>query len=173
MKVHLEFVQASPEWVPVAELVTEYWKAIGINSDYEVVESALFSERIGTGDVQARFAFTHKPVWFLPWWNGTGGGWDRAWRQWYTSNGAQGEETPQYVVDIYHLLEQIQTADPAVARTDLYEQYKKLEKENVYTITNIINVKQPIIANAKLGNITDKGWTFAINLSGEIWYYKQ
>lgn len=45
--------------------------------------------------------------------------------------------------------------------------------ENIFYFVHIEDVKQPLIVNAKLGNITDKGTAISINFAGEQMYFKE
>lgn len=103
--------------ISMDELVREYWQAVGVGVEInpttrEALAAALIANEVHASvwfaDVVAAIDMHTRPIWFRPPYgldaNPLGGGY--AWRQWWITNGAQGEEP----TDPYYL-DQMQLAD--------------------------------------------------------------
>src|SRR5690606_16639249 len=89
-----------PSWVPVGELIADYWKAVGIRLEIKSETPALFFERTGAnqhdasvygGEYGLELAIV-EPKWYLPLAGASLFGIE--WAAWYVSGGETGQEPP-------------------------------------------------------------------------------
>lgn len=150
----------APDIVPLAELVIEQWKQLGLDVKMKRIENALWGNRVNANEIQCTTIWTHTPLWYM----GDLGQnfWGRSWWLWWTTGGKQGEEPPQNVKDFYKADDDISVLPPDQG-IQKYEEVKKNLKDNLWYFVHIENVKQPMVCNAKLGNVSDKGFAIACN----------
>jgi peptide/nickel transport system substrate-binding protein len=105
-------------WGNIMELVTNYWKEVGVNAEYSVIERSLFYERkaayehdggVWTG--ADGIAVVMDPRWYMPFSDESIYG--VAWADWWRSGGTKGEEPPEAAKQQQALYDQLLvTADP-------------------------------------------------------------
>ena len=166
------------------ELITEYWKAVGLNTFPNPVERslresmaannelmvyplALGGARIVSG-ADARFynSIDTNDLGFAP-----------LWAKWYTSGGAQGEEPPAD-----HPLRQVWAAWDAAQTSPTIEAVRAnvkkmidIHKENVWVIGIHGERAAIFVMNKKLGNVPDNLLSGVYEPLGrpEQWYFKE
>lgn len=169
----LEHAAWAPDLEPVAELVAEQLKDVGINVQVKRIDSSLFDQRNDANEIQAAVGWSHDQGWDSDW---TGGSIDRGvgrlWAMWHATNGKEGEEPPDWVKQAYELDAKRWSA---VSGSDEYNQLKEQgyawSRENLPLIQIVEKVKYPMIANKKLRNVPQGGFAIAANFAGEqLWY---
>ncbi len=168
--IPFEVQAAAPDIVPLAELLTEMWKEIGIHVTVKTIDSALWSTRNTANELQASIMWTHTPLYYMQ--DMGQGHWGRQWDAWWKSSGKNGEEPPENVKEFYTLMDKMNVSPPEEA-VAIMGKIREEMKKNLYYFVHIENVKQPLIVNAKIGNITDKGTAISINFAGEQMYFKE
>lgn len=169
----LEHAAWAPDLEPVAELVAEQLKDVGLNIQVKRIESSLFDQRNQANEIQAAVGWSHDQGWDSDWTGGTiDRGVGRLWARWHTSNGKEGEEPPDWVKQVYELDAKRWSA---VSGSDEYNQLKEegyaWARENLPLIQIVENVKYPMIANKALRNVPSAGYAIACNFAGEqLWY---
>ena len=166
----MRYKPAAPDIVPLAELLTEMWKEIGIHVTVKTIDSALWSTRNTANELQASIMWTHTPLYYMQ--DMGQGHWGRQWDAWWKSSGKNGEEPPENVKEFYTLMDKMNVSPPEEA-VAIMGKIREEMKKNLYYFVHIENVKQPLIVNAKIGNITDKGTAISINFAGEQMYFKE
>lgn len=169
----LEHGAHAPDLEPVAELVAEQLKEVGINLQVKRIDSQLWGQRELANELQATMFWSHDQ-------NGdsdysgsnsfrrTG----RQWALWHETNGAEGEEPPQWVKDMYELdAKRWSTVSGSEEFNALKEQTFEWVRTNLPVIQIVETVKYPMIANARLNNVASAGFAIASNFAGEqLWY---
>ncbi len=170
--IHFETAPISPDQVPTAELVTEFWNTVGVKTQFKQIEDSLRGQRLNANEIQASTVWTHTPLWymadFMPTW------WAPLWWRWWTTDGAEGEEPPEDVQELYRMMESLSAVPPEEGR-QIHQQWLDALRDNLYFFVHCERQMQPLIVNAKLGNIVDDPEAFAIawNFSGEQFYFKE
>ena len=170
----------------INELAQEYWKAIGIDVTLKQVSSSLFWEMVNANEVElggkhldmntVNGLYSCTFCRFRPSWGVSNG---RPWQYWYNTDGAQGEEPPPDVKELFELSDRWLTMPP---NTDEWRALgKELMKKNVegmYQIGTVGMGPQPVLVADNLHNIPDEGswwydW-FAVWFAGyhaDQWYF--
>ena len=160
-----------PDLIPVAELLVEQWKeALGINVTMKTISMALWATRNTDNVLQASVMWTYTPLWYTGDWGQ--GLWGPLWNTYFNTAGKQGEKPPADVQKLYDLCAKISTvkSEDAMAAADAVK--AELKTHNWYLIP-ISNTKKPMIVNAKIGNISDKGFAIAVGFSMEQFFFKK
>ncbi|RIK44278.1 MAG: ABC transporter substrate-binding protein [Chloroflexi bacterium] len=169
----LEHGAQAPDLEPVAELVAEHLKDVGLNVQVRRIDASLFGQRNNANELQMSVGWSHDQGWDSDWTGGTiERGVGRAWWLWHTSGGAEGEEPPQWVKDVFALDAQRWSA---VSGSDEYNQLREdgyaWSRANLPLIQIVEQVKYPMIANKNLRNVPQGGYAIAANFAGEqLWY---
>lgn len=150
----------------------EYWQALDLNITMKLIDIGLWDTRNQANELMATMMWTHTPLWHNPDWDGH---WGREWSEWKNSTGTKGEEPPEDVKRIHHLLDQLFVV-PVEEAVDIDNQIRAEMNEHFWFISPLENVKQPLIVNAKLGNIPEEdsgAMAIAVNFSGEQLFYRE
>jgi peptide/nickel transport system substrate-binding protein len=114
-------------WAEIMEMVTNYWKAVGVNGSVKAIDRSLFYERKAAYDHDCMVwtgadgvAIVIDPRWYMPFSNESIYG--IAWADWWNTDGARGEEPPEAAKEQQRLYREIE-AQPDV------EQQKVLMKQ--------------------------------------------
>lgn len=169
----LEHGAHAPDLGPVAELVSEQFKEIGIDLQVKQIDPQLWDQRTLANELQATMFWAHDQGWDSDY-----SGSDsfrrsgRLWALWHETNGKEGEEPPQWVKDMYAL-------DAArwssVSGSDEFNKLKEdtyaWARTNLPVITVVEQVKYPMIAAKNLRNVANAGYAIASNFAGEqLWF---
>lgn len=168
----LEHAAHAPDLEPVAELLTEQLRDVGIRIQVKRIDSQLWGERRDANELQATVFWGHDQGWDSDYSGNMLNRVGSAWQIWLNTNGAEGEEPPQWIKDVIELDAQRWSA---VSGSDEFNELKEAtfawSRENLPAITIVETVKYPMIANAKLRNVAEGGYAIASNFAGEqLWY---
>jgi len=182
-QILLEHGAEAPDILPFTELVAQFWREAGINAQGRRLESALVGQRQAANELQTRVLWDVFPLWY---WGDAGYSmWGRLWDVHRTNTttitithedgtvetqDVRGIAPPPDVQEFYDLFASIHIV-PVTEAFGVFNQVKKSMDENVWFISPLENVKQPMIFNAKLRNISDQGFAIGVNFSAEqMWY---
>ena len=170
--------------VTISELVTNYWREVGIELKFSIIERSLFSLRTNNADYdlttwimepsQLKYR-TDSPAsgWFL-----TVGHWAPMWRNWYQTNGESGEEpvgAAKEMLDIGHAMRN--ELDDAKWQ-EMGKEFMLMFAENVFAIGTVGLPPRPMIFRRNIMNLYDElAWTNATagNFRGRVyqWWIKE
>lgn len=172
----LEHGAQAPDIAPVAEIVAEDLKKVGINVLVKKIDSTLWGTRRGSNDLMSTVFWSHD----VGWGGGVGMQDDgiaragRAWQQYYTSQGKQGQKPPEWAQQGYDLLAKWWAAVPGSAEwKQITDNSFAWQRDNLNMINIVEGVKYPMIASKKLGNVAQSGYAIASNFSGEQLFFKE
>ncbi|WP_338788182.1 ABC transporter substrate-binding protein [Metabacillus sp. FJAT-53654] len=168
--IPFEVQAAAPDIVPLAELLVEMWKEIGIHAAVKTIDGTLWGTRNTANELKASIMWTHTPLYYMSDYGETF--WGPLWDSWWQSGGETGEEPPEHVKKFFTLMDELQVSTPEEAKA-VEEKIREEMKNNLHYFVHVEKVKQPLIVNNKLGNITDKGTAISINFAGEQMYFKE
>ena len=168
---------------PITELVTEYWKAVGVEIQWKSITRTLLTQKIAAneepmslwhGDETADTLFLRRPKFFSPL-DGDESCWAPLWGRWYNTGGEQGEEPPQVIKDLYTWQDEFLLSE----NVDAADNTLKSEAEHVWTCGVIGNAPHPVMVRNNLMNVSktggywtwDTGWTWTE--FPEQWWIKQ
>lgn len=175
------------EFIPVSEMVVEYWNAVGIKTQLKQQERTYYLERGKTGDRDVQ-VFTLDSVAEFNLRSTSfsrlrpGNAYDdlefmAAYKKWFDTNGASGEQPPQDIIDIYNDCIKFTTLKPTDAEySELGKSILDRVSKKVWMIGVTVSPRVVIISNS-LGNTPTEG-TFANDYNfwkpyrGDTWYFK-
>lgn len=162
----------APDLEPIAELLAEQMKDVGINFQIKRIDSQLWGQRNTANELQATVFWAHDQNGDNDRLMGNLGLFGRQWNTWYTTGGTEGVEPPAWVMEA---LDRNKARWEAVAGEEEYnalaEEGYAWQQANIPQITIVENVKYPMIANKNLRNVPSAGYAIACNFAGEqLWY---
>jgi peptide/nickel transport system substrate-binding protein len=166
----IEVGAQAPDIVPLAEMVTAEWQKLGLNVTMKRIESSLWDQKNAANELQCTIIWTTPPLWYYADWGL--GLWGRSWTLWKDNNGTKGTEPPAEVKAFYDKINRLSVVAPEEA-LKIYDEIKNDMKENIWYFTHLENVKQPLVVNSKLRNVSDKGFAIAANFSAEQFFYEK
>lgn len=157
-----------PEWADVLDLVSGYWREVGVKMSPKPVEHSLFYERKAanehdaniwdTGGLNVLLSMFHAPLhgecnYAIPW------------AQWYTSDGAAGEEPSEAAKRQMELYDRIKQTTDADEQHDLAMQILDIAREEFYSIgisreTGGYGIVHNRVGNAPEETFFDGDWPY-------------
>ena len=157
-EIPFEIAMHASDQVPVTEMVTEYWKDVGIKATMKTIEPGLQATRRNANELQADLLWHHGPeLWWGALWDFVPSAYGRAWFTWFNTAGAEGEEPPEDVKKFMAAMDR-SIALSGAERDAAIEEVREMMMENVYIILNVEDVKYPLIVNKNLGNVPTGGF---------------
>jgi peptide/nickel transport system substrate-binding protein len=116
--VNIEYAPVFGPWADVLQMVAGYWGDVGVKTLPQEMSRPLFSERGSAGTVQDMSVWTMDrsahflvdPLYQMPRRGGTPASTGALYRDWWESDGEQGEEPPPEVKKAYELYDKCVTA---------------------------------------------------------------
>jgi peptide/nickel transport system substrate-binding protein len=176
---------ASPEFV---KLVSDYFKAVGLNVNSKELTSAATREnaKAETSDINMEWDVPYEPTLvaditlYTPYYSEISPLFGVKWKQWAISNGASGEEPPAWAKRMFEIAKEWKTVVPASDRyMELGRELVKLNLENMTIIGTIGELPKPIIVSNRLHNVKDELGTAHFNFGysypfrADQWYIKE
>ena len=186
----LNFQVSVPEdaWRKIGELVTDYWNAVGVKTNYKLIEIGLYRESrdgnqvdlaawgldiVDIGEVATRLTNLR------PHWGARASG--HLWRQWLQTDGENGMEPPQEIQDMWAVGEQFLDAPYGSEEwVELGKQFYQMSMEGLYQIGTIQRPPQPLLFKKNLKNTppndTTGQWSWSyrqwVLFLPEQWYFE-
>ncbi|HHV80973.1 TPA: ABC transporter substrate-binding protein [bacterium] len=148
-----------PPSVDIMELVTTYWKQLGIKAEVKTMERSLFETRhpanehemqtftiaIGADGYSSDLAPNTR--------------WCPLWYNWLNSGGKIGEEPPQEVKKLWQIFyEDFFSTTSEVRRTAMLKEAMRLHSENLWIIGTVGVKWMMMVAKNNLRNVPDSGF---------------
>ena len=174
-------------WLKIAELVTSYWQAVGVNVQFKLIEIGLYSELRNQGehdvaswglDIVDIGEYSNGANNLRPNWGARAGA--VQWQKWFNTDGAEGEEPPE---DVKKMNEAFDKWGKSAFGSDDYKKYGKeayeLSFKGLYQIGTIQLPPQPLLfasdlMNTPPNNTTGK-WSWSYRqwqmFMPETWYF--
>ena len=170
-EINLDMQPRFPDKIPVTELLIEYFKDVGIYSTMKVEEQAFYWEQVNANqkkivlesdECTTLYSFGHVAYFYhqgVP-----------KWSTWLQSNGTDGEQPAQWWLDVYNLGLKM---GPGIPWSDkALQDFKDGLYEYIPFIPFMDVPKQPVIVNAKLGNVFSDGVSQWLLYAAEQVYYE-
>jgi peptide/nickel transport system substrate-binding protein len=172
-EVPFEVTANAEDIVPVAELIVEQWKAVGLNTTMKTIESGLWGERNNANQLQAQITWNATlTMWWQIWGMTPGVGWAPLWNTWINTSGEEGEEPPEEAQHFTELILQSVAVNPESAeREEIIQEYLDILHEQIYCMPTVINVQAPLILHKDIKNVATAGFAIAAYYAAEQWYY--
>ncbi|MGQ9628825.1 MAG: ABC transporter substrate-binding protein [bacterium] len=180
MELYIESSAPATDFVPLIELVVDYWKKLGLYTTMKVITPELLSTRISANEVR---------VLITNWWDlpvalhnysmteynvlldmsklGAGC------QQWYASGGKAGFEPPGDLKRVYTLFDEVKTSTSPEEMVKKFDEWVKSVTDNLFMMPPVEDVMIPLVVNKNIGNVPDKGYQIVANFAGELFFFRR
>jgi len=176
--IPFEFSRVQRGQEKVVELVTEYWKSLGIMTTMKIIDLALYWDRKSANDLKAFSEWNALNYWEctpLAWFLAPSfilGDCGPLWGQWWSTDGEKGEEPPLEVKKYLELYKKITMSESAEEVKKRIDETRQLISDNAFWFTLVESV-YPTIFNKNLGNTPSRGYGIESNSGAELYFFRQ
>ena len=166
LTITLEFVDwETPKGITL-ELVSLYWREVGIDLRLKVVDRALQRARAQTSEMQMTVWHADRVTEILlplspAWWVPVHSGWDNTlwndWVNWHLTDGRLGAEPPPVMRQLQQWAEEMFATVDGQRRIKLGKKILASHADNLWNIGTVGLAPQPVVIARTLRGIPDKG----------------
>lgn len=158
-------IRVGPAVPKVTEMITTYWREVGIDATTKEVQDSLLSERktnalvhctVWHADRVTDMLFPIEPQWFIPTSGGGQGGCDAKWGQWYLAADRSAEglvEPPDEIKNLLSTFDKMTEVVDENERVALGQQIFDYLVEKPLQIGLILECPAPLLFNKNMRNI--------------------
>jgi len=166
LTITLEFIELETPRAISLELLTAYWREIGLDVRMKLIDRALHDQRaragsmemsIWTADRSTDLLFAAQPLWYLPLQIGWEGSQWNDWIRWYQSQGQAGAQPPPEIAQLHQWWDAMQQATEETVRVKLGKNILRSTSENIWSIGTVGMTPHPIVINKRLHNVKENG----------------
>lgn len=176
-RIPFEVADLSENHVPLAELVAEYWKKVGLYTTVHKIDDTLFGQRQEDNTLKATIIWIHYPIWqyaamddYLPY-----NSWAPLWYQWNVSEGKEGEEPPEEIKQLIdndgkYKAARLGTPESKAA----YDAIVKSHHDNIWALQVVEHAYWPTFFSNRVKNVPTgtkkEEFGIIVSYSMEQWY---
>ncbi len=160
--ISFDFVETeTPKWA-ITELVSEYWRQIGIEIQYKSITRNLLTQRVLANEVpmtlwhggsMSDILFLREPKFLTPNY-GDESCFGVLWGLWYRTGGEQGIEPPEYIKALYNALDDYNRTDNDESAAIVL----RAQAEHIWTIGTVGQAPHPLVVRNSLRNVAEYGY---------------
>ncbi|MEM7018408.1 MAG: ABC transporter substrate-binding protein [Pseudomonadota bacterium] len=182
--ITLEYIDfETPKGISM-ELVSHYWREVGIDLRLKLVDGNLQAARAVGGEMQMTIwhadRVTDILLAFQPdWWVPRRVGWDMMmwndWSRWHNTHGKMGEKPPPIMLQLQAWADEIRATMDEERRIELVKKMLAANAENLWTIGTVGLAPHPVVTSKRLRGMPKKGiwgwdnrWTLSYHPA--TWY---
>ncbi|HIG59936.1 MAG TPA: hypothetical protein EYQ22_03495 [Gammaproteobacteria bacterium] len=167
LTITLEFLDFETPKNISLELVTSYWREVGLDIRLKEVDPALQTSRATAGLMQMTvwhadrttdILFPFQPMWYVPMHTG----WEEShWNDWatyYLSKGLRGERPPAEIIQLQTWWDELTRSTDPQRVTTLGKKILRSTAENLWTIGTVGLAPQPVVVGHRLKNVAVQGY---------------
>ncbi len=167
LQITLEYMIGETPKQITLDLVTAYWREVGVSVNLKQISGPLQAIRAKAGlmdmtvwhaDRNADILFPIEPYWYVP----VNGGWEQSqwssWRRWYFTDGTRGEEPPKQIKQLLGWWENLRRATDEKVRIEMGKKILRSQAENLWALGVIGLGPHPIIVSDRLRNVPHQGY---------------
>jgi peptide/nickel transport system substrate-binding protein len=146
-------------WPDVADLVSRYWRAVGIKTEYDALSGTLYGTRRKTTEYDVMtWAYGRglhpllEPVFMFPYLQTTGA---PLYALWYTSGGKQGEEPPAEIKEVMNLYDEFLVTVNDAKRLEIGKKIVRKSVENLWMIGTVGISPTPLVKKNTMMNVPE------------------
>lgn len=144
------------------KLMTDYFKAVGLNVNPKELTSEATREnaKASRSDINMEWDVPYEPTLianvdlYIPYYSDISPLFGVQWRQWENTNGAEGEEPPDWAKQLFALAKEWKTLLPGTDRyVEVGQELVRINQENMTLIGTIGELPKVVVASNRLHNV--------------------
>jgi len=180
--IPFDFVETETPKLAITELVSEYWRNIGVEIQYKSITRNLLNQKILAnqemmslwhGGSMTDILFLREPKFLTPRY-GDESTWGILWGLWYNTGGEDGLEPPEIIKQLYNALDDYNRTDS----NDSAAFVLRTQAEKIWNVGTVGEAPHPLWVRNTLKNVATNGfwvwdalWTEPFY--PEQWYFEQ
>ncbi len=180
--IPFDFVETETPKLAITELVSEYWRNIGVEIQYKSITRNLLNQKILAnqemmslwhGGSMTDILFLREPKFLTPRY-GDESTWGILWGLWYNTGGEDGLEPPEIIKQLYNVLDDYNRTDS----NDSAAFVLRTQAEKIWNVGTVGEAPHPLWVRNTLKNVATNGfwvwdalWTEPFY--PEQWYFEQ
>lgn len=164
----ITFSTFAADVTPVAELLKEQIENVGIHVELEIVDGGLFDQRKAANEIMASLFYNDGPAWsfgisedYLP---NHKGPWSPMTWLYFTTNGQEGRQPPEYLQEFYDLhVARKQFPPESPEGQEIFDQMVQWFEDNYVFIPTTGPRVHPNVVDARLRNLPNDGAPFELD----------
>ena len=158
-------IRVGPVVPKFCEMIVSYWREVGIDASTKEIQESLYNERLQNGQIHVGVWHADRctdmllhiePQWFIPTSNGSQGGPDAKWGQWYLAADktvAGLEEPPEDIKKLLSTFDEMTSVLDENERVKLGQTIFDYLAKNPLEIGSILECPAPLCFNINLRNL--------------------
>jgi len=169
-------VALNPLFAQPAELVSQHLEAVGLRTPLKQMESGLWVERRNANELFATVDWLDDCNW--PYIKDDYMGWQRCrwgikWDDWLRTGGEEGQEPPDWILELYDIYGEMGAINPYSARAEAAEKrFADWCQEYIHLFPLARDVADPCIVPPNLGNVPHGGRSSGMMFAGEQVFFR-
>lgn len=145
----------SQDHIPMTELIAEYWKAVGIDTEVKAGDWSLITQKYHANELQGWAIWSVMDMWpSIGWFDYLPEDWGRAWEQYMNSRGETGEEPPEQVLALYDMHTRYLSAPLGTQESrDILEEIFSNHRNNYWTFNPVEHSYYPTSTSVRIKNV--------------------
>ena len=166
-----EVAEVAPDIPVVAELVAEYWMAVGIDVLQKRIESGLWSQMRDANELKVQTMWSSLTLYYnyQPFfWGDVNMG--QTWKSWIQSGGETGEEPMPAAKEFLELVD-LSMGVPQEEALEIRDQYIDILRDNLLYLITVEHAKYPTVVANNIGNVPHSGYSLNTAFGAEQFFY--
>ncbi len=170
----------SSDYVPVCELLVEFWRELGLNVTVYPTEGTFLSTSNSANEIPMVLTLAHSPImyFFHDW---AVGYWGPLWSQWLNAGGLSGAipadstdylTPPEYVQEFFRMDSELDAMTPEQAVSEGLPALMQYMQDNRFLVMPATNIEKCVVVNRDIGNVPTGGLCISFGFALETMYFQ-
>lgn len=181
LRINLEVMAGQADWVQATELITDFWRDLGMDARMQARSEELHVEMFAANEIDVRMWSHRVPPPslyynidnFIPHLGHAG---NPEWGPWFATGGRSGTEPPEIAKQVAEWREEWLFHPDREVREEAIDNILAAQAEYLWYIGAVGNPPQPMVLDGDLANVVEDiwyAWDFAFIGMGrpEAWYF--
>lgn len=176
-EIFIEYYEGAAYWERIVELISNHLEAVGLRTPTRKIASELWIQRRDANQLYASVDWLDDVNWpylvydYMPTERIK---WGQQWHLWLQTEGAQGVEPPDWILELYDIDAELTAVRPGTERAVAAEaRFAEWMMEYIPMFPVARDVVSPVIVPPNLGNLAQSGQEAASWFGAEQFFFKQ
>lgn len=178
--IPFEITRFTGEEAPTAEIVRQFFEAVGVHTTLRSLENALWLSKAAANEMKAFIWWAHYTRWPFDEPGHLGQAWQTTyaplWFQWYGTGGEEGEEPPALYIRYRNLYEEMLATLDGEVHEKNWNEMRRILAEQVWIIPIVNHALNPLLFKKNLGNVAnaaETGYQHQSAIAAEQFFFKE
>jgi ABC-type dipeptide transport system, periplasmic component len=176
-EIFIEYYEGAAYWQRIVELIADHLEAVGLRTPTRKIAFELWIQRRDANQLYASVDWLDDVNWpylvydYMPTERVK---WGQQWHLWLQTGGEQGEEPPDWILELYEIDAELRAVRPGTERAAMAEaRFAEWMMEYIPMFPVARDVVSPVIIPPNLGNLAHSGQEAASWFAAEQFFFRQ